>query len=164
MFATYTTPETVRALLGISRFEVKDEQFLLPLYDTVADDALESLNSSLAANFAAVVLVNVASRTALQKRFYAAAQLYVALAVALYLLPSLPMAAPRKVGDGAAVQERVNDPYALLVDSLSGTLAAMGIKLLALLVLIDPTAPGAAIPARVYAVSVGLVFDPVTGV
>lgn len=164
MLTDYTTPETVRALLGINKFEVTDAQLALPVYATVIDESFEDLNTSLSANYAAVTVVPENDRTTVQRRFLAAAKIYAALAVALALLPTLPMAAPRKVGDGDAVQERIQNPYDLLVENLRNSMLAMGLKLLALLALIDPTAPGApVVPPRVYAVNVPLLVDPVTG-
>lgn len=162
MLNDYTTPDTVRALLGINELEVEDSQLALDIYNLAVEAGLDELSANALPMYETVKAVPEASRTATQKRYYSSVQLYAATLVALELLPSLPMAAPRKIGDEKAVLERVNDPFKMLSENLAASLAVLGNRIKATLAVLDPSFTPTVV-TRLFASAVGLPADPVTG-
>lgn len=163
MLTDYSTPDTVRALLGISDLEVEDSQLMLPIYVLTVESGLDNLSTSVLPMYSTVSAIAPDSRTLTQKRFFNTVQLYAATLVAIELLPTLPMAAPRKIGDEKAVVERVNDPYKLLVENLAASLGVLGTRITGALAVLD-TSFSATRVARRFVSNVALGFDPVTGV
>jgi hypothetical protein len=114
----FTSYGEVRAALGVSDEEVKDEVIGLPMYGNhlamefsqVEDeldltDDLESVHTTLAA-------VALGTRTKVQKRALASLSLFATYAVARHLGTSLAMMAPKSIGDGKALMARFSDsPY-----------------------------------------------------
>lgn len=162
MLNDYTTPDTVRALLGINDLEVEDYQLSLDVYNLAIESGLDDLSISVLPMYETVKAVPESGRTSVQKRYYSSVQLYAATLVALALLPTLPLAAPRKIGDEKAVTERVNDPFKMLSDNLAGSLAVLGARIKAALAALDPSFTTNVV-TRLYASAVGLPTDPVTG-
>lgn len=160
MLLNYTDPITVRALLGVSDLEIEDSQLSLPLYLLAIESGIDKLNENVLPMY--LTLAGVTSKSLLQTRFYNSVRLYAGTLVALELLPTLPMAAPKRIMDEKASVERVNDPYALLVANMKATLDALGARILASMAILDPTKAVTRVQ-RTFAVSVGLAIDPVTG-
>lgn len=163
MLSDYTDPTTVRALLGVNDLEIEDGQFLLPAYELVIESGLDNLSVNVAPLYAVIAALPVNTRTISQTRFYNSVRLYSGLLVAKDLLPTLPMAAPRKIADEKAALERIADPYKLLEANLTQTLQTLAKRILATLAVLDPTKAVTGVTRR-FASSVGLVLDPVTGV
>jgi hypothetical protein len=162
MLTDYTSPDTVRALLGINDLEVEDAQLALEVYNLVVESGLDALSVTVLPLYETVKAVPEASRTPTQKRYYSSVQMYSATLVALELLPSLPMAVPRKIGDEKAITERVNDPFKLLSENLAASLAVLGTRIKATLTILDPGFVSTAVVRR-FASVVGLSPDPVIG-
>lgn len=112
----YTTPDSIRALLGVSAKELKD---------TVIDDdvylikVLEKLDS-LAADFTTVYAAarDAEPRTSQQGRLVLLVQSFAAYTVALELVPAMPAFAPQTISDGKSEMSRVDNPYAALAPAL----------------------------------------------
>ena len=162
MLTDYTDPITIRALLGVSDLEIEDAQLGLPLYVLTIESGLDNLNVNVMAMYLSIGTMPPTTQSTLQKRFYSSVRLYAAGLVAVEILPTLPMAAPKRIGDEKAVLERINDPYALLVENLQATLDSLGKRILASLASLDPTKSVFRV-RRTFAASVGLATDPVTG-
>ena len=160
MLTDYTDPITIRALLGISDLEIEDSQLGLPLYVLTVESGVDNLDRNVMPMFLATK--DLPSQSLLQKRFCSSVRLYAGTLVALELLPTLPMAAPKRIGDEKAVLERVVDPYALLVANLKATLDSLGKRILTSMATLDPTKTVTRL-RRTFATSVGLAVDPVTG-
>ncbi len=160
MLSDYTDPITVRALLGVSDLEIEDSQLSLPIYNLAIESGIDNLSVNVMPLY--LTLAALTSRSLLQTRFYNSVRLYAGTLVALELLPTLPMAAPKRIMDEKASVERVTDPYALLVANMKATLDALGIRILASMGVLDPTKTVTRL-RRTFAVSVGLAVDPVTG-
>ena len=160
MLLDYTDPITIRALLGVSDLEIEDSQLALPMYVLTIESGIDSLSTEVMPLFLTTTALTVQSP--LQKRFCSSVKLYAGTLVALELLPTLPMAAPKRIMDEKASLERVNDPYALLVANMKATLDTLGNRILSSMATLDPTKAVTRL-RRTFAVSVGLVIDPVTG-
>lgn len=162
MLTDYTDAPTIRALLGVNDLEIDDDTILLPAYEFVISEGLLDLGSSVPVMYTTVAAL--VSRTATQARYYEQVRLYSAALAAQALLPTLPMAVPKKLSDSKATLERVDDPYTRLEASLQALLSAMRAKILETLVLLDSGATVSATTVRVFAGVVGLGTDPITGV
>lgn len=162
MLSDYTTPDTVRALLGINDLEVEDAQLALEVYSLVVESGLDNLDLRVLPAYETVKAVPEAGRTSTQRRYYSSVQVYSATLVALELVPSLPLAVPRRIGDEKAVVERVNDPFKSLQQNLAASLAVLGDRIKAALSLLDPSFSSTSVSRR-FASTVALNPDPVTG-
>lgn len=108
----YTTPDAVRAVLGVSDDELEDGTLALELYSNYLQMELEDINLNLPVEYAAVAAIAEGSRTAAQQRFYIATRLFAPYSVANQLGSSLPMFGPKDISDGKATVGRFADsPY-----------------------------------------------------
>ena len=78
----YTTPAEVRALLGVEVDELADETVELDLYYQGLLADLEDLSTNLPTDFMTVATIDEGERTAAEGRFYRAARVFAACAVA----------------------------------------------------------------------------------
>jgi hypothetical protein len=163
MLTDYASPDTVRALLGINDLEVDDTQLALECYNLAVESGLDSLGLSVLPLYESVKAIPEVSRTSLQRRYFSSVQLYAATLVALELVPSLPLAVPRRIGDEKAIVERVNDPFKSLQQNLAASLAVLGSRIKAALTVLDPNFSSTTTNRR-FASTVALASDPVTGV
>lgn len=163
MLSDFTDPATVRALLGVNDLELEDAQLNLEVYVLVVEAGLDELSTGAMPMYDAVKAVPEATRTSAQRRYFSLVQVYSATLVAIALLPSLPLAVPRRIGDEKAVVERVNDPFKLLSENMAASLAVLGSRLKAALSALDPTFSSTTVSRR-FASVVGLSPDPVVGV
>jgi hypothetical protein len=160
-FTDYTTPASVRALLGISEKEIRDTVVTDTVYLTALLEHLYGLSPTLADDYQ----TNKAdtSRTALQNRFCLLAETVCAYVVAIALIPNLPMSAPQTITDGKAEHTRMANPYENLRDPLTATLDYYTAKLLAAYALVNTGVVLRSAVARTMVTSVGVAPDPVTG-
>jgi hypothetical protein len=162
MLSDYTDTLTIRGLLGVNELELEDEVILSPASDITITDGLLALGASVPTMYATVVAV--VSKTADQARYYEQVRLYSACLVANSLLGTLPIAVPRKLTDSKATFERVDDPFTRLEASLKVMMNGLKGRILATLLVLDPSATVVTTVSRVYGSAVGLGADPVTGV
>lgn len=158
---TYTTPAQVRATLGVSTTELPDVVLALPMYDTFADNALESVHEDAQVAFDSLSLVGTPTKD--QSKFLAAAKLYVAYYVAKQLLASLPLFSVKQLSDGKADFSRQNDTFADVRDGVESMLGGLRSRLLTSLVVVDPGAAVTVDAVAIFTVATGLGTNPITG-
>jgi hypothetical protein len=162
MLVDYTDTPTIRGLLGVNELELEDADILGPTADITITDGLLDLGVSVPSMYATVAALS--NRTADQARYYEQVRLYSACLVASSLVGTLPISVPRKLTDSKATLERVDDPFMRLEASLKGLMSTLKGRILATLLVLDPSATVTATVSRVYGSAVGLGVDPVTGV
>jgi hypothetical protein len=159
--ADFTTPDEVRAVLGVTPEELEDKTLAIPLYLRQLQFDLSDISDTLEADYLTVAAL--ASRTTLQQRLYDVMQAYAPYFVAKELLTSLAVFSPRVITDGRATAERVTDPFQDVRDGVDAGLVALRQRLRdAALALGGVTK--AFTSTFSYSVSAGLATDPVTGV
>ncbi len=161
---TYTSYETVRAVVGVADTEIPDDILALDLYEREVVESLDLLNPALRVQYDVVLGVPLIDRTALQRRYASLISAYAAYKVGKTLAGgSIELFAPKKIQDGKGVAERVQDPFSQLRLDISATLTKWEGVLLRCLALIDPSQTVATRAAPAFMASVGLAQNPVTG-
>lgn len=163
--STYTTPDHVRAVLGVSAKELSDtilaldlweRQFLLEMGDVDAGGG--AVMTQYAAAFAA------SPRSADQQRMVDLVEMLAAYSTAQQLLSPQAMFAVQRVTDGRAEFERFNAANLDKVRSgVETTYKSLLRRLATLLLVLDPTAAVPTATTRRMIGAVGLGTDPVTG-
>lgn len=106
----YTTPDNIRAVLGVEDDELKDETLSLEVYEFGLRQELDLIDLDLADDYATIA--DLDSKTDTQRRFYEACRMFATYAVAKSLLSALPLMAPKEITDGKAATSRfAQDPY-----------------------------------------------------
>lgn len=161
-FSDYTSPTSVRAVLGISVKEVHDATVTDTVYLTTLLETLYGLSPTLSADF----LLTSAEPTPspAEQRFVRLVETFCAYTVAVALIPSLPLAAPQIITDGKASVNRIANPYENLLPALNASLAYIKNNLMAAYAEIYPGISPLAPVNRTMVVNVGLAVDPITGV
>ena len=159
----YTDILTIRALLGVNPIELRDATVMLPPYLLAVEEHLDMLSPALQPLFVNIKAMPTDSRNTLQTRLFFQVQTYSALMAAIEIMPSLPMAAPKSIGDGKAKLDRIADPYTALQESLKVSARVLAQRLLDTLIKLDPTTILAAKIIRNFAGVAPLAVDPVTG-
>ena len=161
MITSYTTCQSVRAVLGVSEPEITDVVLEDPIYEVVLKEDLRTLNTGLRADFLA--LLPPVTPTDDQERFIELVQTYSAYQVARQLLGALAMFAPKTIKDSRTEVDRVTDPYAHTREAVANSLVYLKGKLLEAYAVIEPTAPAPTVARRTLVVNAGLGLNPVTG-
>jgi hypothetical protein len=108
----FTTPDEVRAALGVSDDELEDTTLALPVYSTNLEAELRDVNVSLISRFQEVSSMPDAQRSDAQSWFLQVTRLFATYVVARQLCTSLPMFSPKEITDGkASVVRFSSDPY-----------------------------------------------------
>lgn len=162
-FTDYTTPDNVRAVLGISAMEVADNVITRNVYLTGLLEALRALSPTLAADYTALKTAG-GTHSADESRFLLLAETFCSYTVAVQLVPNLPMSAPQTITDGKSQQGRIANPYEGLLPSLNTSLAIFKFNLMDAYSDINPAIPAPIRTVRTMVTAVGLATDPVTGV
>ena len=160
MITTYTTYDSVRATLGVSDDEIEDATLALEIWATNLDFSLDEFSSELVPSYTLIAAKPEGTRTADEKKVYAATRLYATYTVANDLLRSLPMFSFKRLTDGKAETERF-DAWKDTKEGVQAGLAA--IKLRLELALSKVTSYN--VPVRSsfrFTGSTGLATDPVT--
>lgn len=161
----YTTPDEVRSALSVNDTELPDEEVQLPMVEQRLQLRLYEINELLETRYAEIKAIPEGTRTANQKKFFAAASLLNTYAVAMDYCPTLGTMMTRILSDGKASQERFNE---VVDDTIAGIQSMYELaknRALAWLQVIDtgtpilPTTP----VQELFFVSTGLAVDPVTG-
>jgi len=160
-----TSNDTVRGLLGVSEKEVEDTDFtaLAEGHLLAVTLALEDINETVPTMFENIKGKDEGDRTTLEQRMYALTRMFASVLVAKSIAAgSVALFAPKRIGDGKAEQERVQDPFDALRANLSASYSSWLDRLTAVVGRMDVvTTPR---PAVTYVSGVGLAVDPVTGV
>lgn len=163
MLSTYTTPDSVRAVLGVADDEVTDDMLALPLYEVRLVYDLEEIDSGIPEAYKTTVAIDYTTRTAAEKRFCDAVKLFSAYSVARTALSSLPYLADKRITDGRAESERIADPFSLVREAVSGGLLDLRYKVsAAYAALPSVTTEVVTRTARTMLASTGIAVDPVT--
>lgn len=162
-FTDYTTPNNVRAVLGISDKEAEDVVVTSNVYLTGMLEALRALSLTLAADYT-TLKIQSGTRTAAETRFLLLAESFCSYTVAIQLIPALPLLAPQLITDGKSQQQRIANPYEQLKPSLSASLALFSFNLMDAYSTINPAIAKPVKTARTMVAAVGLAVDPITGV
>lgn len=163
----YTSYAEVRAVLGVSATELPDEALSQPMYDAHLQNALEDIAVGIPALFDTISALPAGTGTENQKRFVGLASLFAPYVIAKQLLTSLPMFGIQSLTDGragftrlsdAAIYDDVRDSVNLVLGDIRLRLASLYFKLTGL-----PVAQSGSV-VQVFAVSAGILTDPVTGI
>lgn len=158
----YTTPDEVRAVLGISAREVPDDKVASTVNLTTLLEALRKLSPTLSDDFKTAH--DAAPRSALQTRFTLLVETFCAYTVAVAMVPSLPLSAPMIITDGKTALNRVSNPFEALLPSLNASLTYFKTNLMAAYAELFPGTISPLAPIkRTMVVDVGIAVDPVTG-
>lgn len=108
----FTSYDDIRAVLGVSTFELSDETLGLEVYEMYLTSEMEDIAADLLTSYATVVTTAEASRTPAQAKFFRQTRLFATYATAKQLTASLPMFGPKETSDGKASVSRFADsPY-----------------------------------------------------
>ena len=159
--ATYTTPETVRAVLGVSKTELTDATLNLGIYLTMVEHNLDDVSEGIVAEFAIVSAIPEGTRTAQQKKFFELVQLYAPYSLAKELLVSLPLFSVKSLTDGKAEFQRQDNVFEDVKDGVDAALTSLKYRLLAAYQTLTGATPTTR-PTFSTIVSSPLGTDPVT--
>lgn len=155
----FTSYDDVRAAIGVSDEEISDETLGLPVYEQALLVEFDDIDLNLRSTFQ--VTVSKDTPTEAEKRFIRACKLFSTYAVAQQLAASLPMFAPKSLGDGKASMSRFADsPYRDTVRKICTLFDKYKVHLSDALLKLN-SGSFVATPRNLVAIS-GLDTDPVT--
>lgn len=166
---TYTSYDAIRAILGVSPKEIKDEtlatdlfvqQFLLEMSD------VDGGVGAVMAQYTTVAGAAANTRTADQQRLYDVVRMLAAYSVGRQLLTSgASLAVPQVITDGKASLTRFDtENFDKVRDGVVAAYGQLLRRLKAVLLVLVPTAQVPTSVTRTFITSTGLGTDPVTGV
>lgn len=162
---TYTTYDTIRALLGVNGRELKDATLALPIYETqflLELSALDGDVGEVKAQYDTIAGISAGTRSGDQQRFFDLVNLTASYSVARQLLGPDDNAFPLVITDGKASLERRPD-NARLREAVEGGYSRFIKRVRALLLVLVPTANVTVPAGRTFISNVGIASDPVTG-
>lgn len=157
---TYTTTNSVRAVLGVSEPEIPDTVLVDPVYEVMLKEDLRAMSTTITAAY--ITVKADPTPTADETRFIGLFETYSAYQVAAQLLGSLAMFAPQQIEDASSKFQR-NDPYAAVRTAIAESLAYLRNVLLEAYAILVPAEPAPATVTRTLVVNVGLGLNPITG-
>lgn len=155
----FTTPDEIRAVLGVSQEEIEDVTLAMPLYLRQLQFELSDIDPTLESSY--LTIAGLASRTAAQQKLYDVMQAFAPYQVAKVLLTSAPLFAPRRITDGRAEVERIVDPYAEVREGVDAGFLSLRARLVNALVALG-TAVTTESRTLIYSAAAGLAVNPVT--
>lgn len=156
-----TTTASVRAVLGISERELRDDVLLNPIYQVELMEVLTEIHPDLFTDFVAAASAD--PRTALQQRFYDLTQLFSSYQIAKQCLGAVAMFAPIVIKDSRSELNRNDDPYKNLRTDVPAAWSVMRTRLRSVYALVNPLAPAPTAAERIRLVASPLATNPVTG-
>lgn len=158
----FTSPDEVRAALGVSARELKDAALDSQIYLTELTEQLRELHPELIDSYTAAKAADPA--TADQKRFVELTQVYSTYVVAKHALGKIEMFAPRVIKDARAEMERAENPFDQLREDVKSMLGRLRTRLVAAHAVVNPDGAPVVPPAvGVIGINVPLAVDPVLG-
>lgn len=106
----YTTYDDIRAALGVSAKDLKDDTLALAIYSSYLEIDLEDVNPTLPTTYA-TIQNKTPPLTAEEVRILSTVQFFATYSVAKHLSVSLPIFAPKQIADGKASLQRFDNPY-----------------------------------------------------
>lgn len=158
MLLDYTTPEEIRAVLGVDEVDIADATLALPIYESYLTMELEDIDVTLPDLFATTSALP--TPTAAETRFLTIAKMFATFALAKHLTGSLPLFALKQESDGKAQASRFDNPYRDVINSVNREYDRVKSKLLNAMQAIS--APTTTSTPRVYFSTVALSTDPIT--
>lgn len=158
----YTSSAEIRALLGVTSKELKDDQLMLPMYRTLLSIDLDELDPQLEADYE--MAKSKSSLTTTESKFLDFVQLYASYAIALHVFPALEQFAPQKITDGRAEVQRSESDLKNLKDGLEYGEQRLRNKLLEVYKLLNPNNnQETTIEPFIMSIASTLPTDPVLG-
>lgn len=159
MLSAYTSYNEVRSVLGVEDDELLDETLDLPVYLTNLLEDLSDTHPRTVEIYENVL--QLVDPSPLEQRFKRIISLFSTYSVAKQLTTSLPMFAPRSIGDGKATMSRFLDPYK---DTIAKIEEQFTLNQGRLQQLVDELSSETRLKAsRRTFIGVGLARDPITG-
>lgn len=155
----YTSYDEVRSVLGVEDDELLDETLALPVYLNLLLEDLMDVNINTEKMFDDISGED--DPTPLQLRFLRLVGTFSTYSVARHLTTSLPMFAPRSLGDGKAAMSRFLDPYKDTIKKIEEQFTLTQGRLQQVIDELNSETKEAT--TKRYFVGVGLSRDPVTG-
>lgn len=155
----FTTPDEIRAVLGVSPEELEDVTLAMPLYLRQLQFELSDIDSTLESSYLSIAAMS--SRTTAQQKLYDVMQAFAPYFLAKILLTSAPLFAPRRITDGRAEAERVVDPYLEVREGVDAGFLSLRSRLKDALTALGTTVSSTNL-AMVYTLASGLAVNPVT--
>ena len=155
----YTSYDEVRSVLGVEDDELLDETLALPVYLNLLLEDLMDVNINTEKMFDDISGED--DPTPLQLRFLRLVGTFSTYSVARHLTTSLPMFAPRSLGDGKATMSRFLDPYKDTIKKIEEQFTLTQGRLQQVIDEINSETKEAT--TKRYFFGVGLSRDPVTG-
>lgn len=115
----FTTYDEIRAVLGVSDEEIENSTLALGIYVNQLKFMFVDISTTLESTY--VTAREQVTPTVAQSRLITVMEVFSAYAIAKILLTSIPLFAPRKINDGSAALERVNDPFQMLREEVNLT-------------------------------------------
>lgn len=163
LLTDYTSADEIRAVLGVSEYEISDAQLELPLYSSVLQRSLRAftgtfggVTGSLAAHYDS--LLAKSELTDAEDDFRMTIREYAAYVIAETCLSGLSLAALKSESDGKATQTRFSD--ASTFQSVGKNIRQ---KLQSVAALLNDAMGEAAYTAPVFVSSMPPAIDVVTG-
>lgn len=158
----YTSYDEIRAVLGVESEELSDDTLGLNIYENSLLQDLDEIDVGLTAEILAVRTMETELSDA-QNRLLRNADLFAPHCVAFHLTTSLPMFAPKNIGDGKATLARFSDaPYRDTVRKVTTAYERYKTSLSAAYKALISSSLTTQV--RQYSIVSGLSIDPVTGV
>lgn len=158
----WTTPEEVRALLGIQPADISDASLLLPIYSVGLEADIRDINIRILAEFDRIL--GIPYKSGDQDWFLAVAKSFAVHSVARQVLTALPLAALRDMGDGKSLDARfAGDPYKETAQRLEAAYAVAKARLVPALQTVTPSVSSTLGLTQSYMAVSSPSYDPVTG-
>lgn len=120
----YTSPDEVRAVLGLSSDELADETVALDVYVYGLESAISDINVNLLAQYSQVHAIDFDLRTPEQQRLLQTVRMYATYKMADLHADALPMMAAKDIGDGKAYVSRFSGtPYKDLINTIKANVS-----------------------------------------
>ena len=161
--------DDIRAVLGVSSKELKDQTLALPVYVTWIESKLEAVHIELPELYNSLVAKrklnledpNNPALTQIERKIVGLTQTYATYLQARMALTNMQAGAMKRITDGKAEIERYQIDFTTLFDEIDMQLAGL---LSALIAALEGYGLGFPIVRTTYPVrSTGLAIDPVTG-
>ena len=159
--SAYTSPQEVRALLGVSSKELKDEQLDLAIYRQLLSLDLADLDTSLESDVE-LILAKLMPTTD-EAKVLSLVKLFSSYSIALHIFPTLEQLAPQKITDGKAEVQRQTQDLTILRSGLEAGKQRVQSRLLDAYKLINIGAASTTLVIPTFVVGSTLTNDPVVG-
>lgn len=161
MATDLVTTSSIRAVLGVSEKELRDDVLIDTIYATLLQEDLLQLHASIITDYELAYAED--PRTELEQRFVDMMQTYSAYQVASQCFGSVAMFAPVTIKDSRSELTRTADPHAQLKENILASLVLLRKRLRAVYLLVNPAATIPVTTARTMVTAAPLGTNPVTG-